>query len=523
MATWQPSVNSGGFLGSIGQFNDNAPRASDANPVINSINQSNELARSGANNMGLQALNGLVGLAGIYQENKAKERLGEFQKAWGEAYANSDRDGMRQLLATYPEYAQAITGGMQGVSADVRESLGNLSSGYRNAVMNGNATDYVRQNADTFRRLGIDPMEAVSIAEKDPKAAVQLADHIGMSSLGIDDYFNLQDKQLGRQIDQGRLDEQIRSNQAGEALTREGHQIQVRAQNISRANALTSAYAPTSAMQNYSQYAQMLKTDPEGAKAFAQAAGINPSEKKLFKVEEAPDGGIIKYYSNGDEERGSINQPVQIDGMGNPISVNQANRIMEKSTGEQRKAAGFAFRVRNGIDTANSLVDSGKVSPQRAAAINSALRDGTFARMALSGDEQSYIASMQDAVLAILRKESGAAIPDFEMERYFRTYTPQLGDESAAVKTKARLLENQFKAIRAESGKAFDAMMVINSGYETPSNQQGGNANGKQQPQKTTIVNQQGGQTGSISEGTTATNPATGQKIIFRGGQWQPI
>lgn len=177
-------------------------------------------------------------------------------------------------------------------------------------------------------------------------------------------------------------------------------------------------------MQNYSQYAQMLKTDPEGAKAFAQAAGINPSEKKLFKVEEAPDGGIIKYYSNGDEERGSINQPVQIDGMGNPISVNQANRIMEKSTGEQRKAAGFAFRVRNGIDTANSLVDSGKVSPQRAAAINSALRDGTFARMALSGDEQSYIASMQDAVLAILRKESGAAIPDFEMERYFRTYTP---------------------------------------------------------------------------------------------------
>ncbi|MFG0738166.1 phage DNA ejection protein [Proteus terrae] len=522
MATWQPS-NGAGFLGSIGLNNSNAPQASDANFVVDSINRSNEIARSGGNNILLQGLQGLKGIKDTIGEYQAQERLGEFQKAWGEAYANSDRDGMRQLLATYPEYAQAITGGMQGVSADVRESLGNLSSGYRNAVMNGNATDYVGQNADTFRRLGIDPMKAISIAEKDPKAAVQLADHIGMSSLGIDDYFNLQDKQLGRQIDQGRLDEQIRSNQAGEALTREGHQIQVRSQNISRANALTSAYAPTSAMQNYSQYAQMLKNDPEGAKAFAQAAGINPSEKKLFKVEEAPDGGIIKYYSNGDEERGSINQPVQIDGMGNPISVNQANRIMEKSTGEQRKAAGFAFRVRNGIDTANSLVDSGKVSPQRAAAINSALRDGTFARMALSGDEQSYIASMQDAVLAILRKESGAAIPDFEMERYFRTYTPQLGDESAAVKTKARLLENQFKAIRAESGKAFDAMMVINSGYETPSNQQGGNANGKQQPQKTTIVNQQGGQTGSIPEGTTATNPKTGQKIIFRGGQWQPI
>ncbi|MGL9720505.1 phage DNA ejection protein [Symbiopectobacterium sp.] len=29
--------------------------------------------------------------------------------------------------------------------------------------------------------------------------------------------------------------------------------------------------------------------------------------------------------------------------------------------------------------------------------------------------------------------------------------------------------------------------------------------------------------TGSISEGATATNPSTGQKIIFRGGQWQPM
>lgn len=320
MATWQPSVNSGGFLGSIGQFNDNAPRASDANPVINSINQSNELARSGANNMGLQALNGIVGLAGIYQENKAKERLGEFQKAWGEAYANSDRDGMRQLLATYPEYAQAITGGMQGVSADVRESLGNLSSGYRNAVMNGNATDYVRQNADTFRRLGIDPMEAVSIAEKDPKAAVQLADHIGMSSLGIDDYFNLQDKQLGRQIDQGRLDEQIRSNQAGEALTREGHQIQVRGQNISAQNSMRSANSTGSKPASVQEYEYMQSLSPEQRKQFMQLKGKGGMEMKPAQlsngmtamIDPTPYGaGESKYYRGIDANGNMITVPVK--------------------------------------------------------------------------------------------------------------------------------------------------------------------------------------------------------------------
>lgn len=508
MATWNQNINSGGFLGGIGQVNDNAPRASDINPTLGLIRENNDLQRSGANNWGLQAMQGLAGIASMHQQDQQQQRLSEFQGKWGQAYANGDRTAMRQLMTEYPDQAERITGGMKGISDDVRESLGNLSSGYSLAVKSGAVEDYARKNADEFRRLGIDPQGAVDMALNDPKAAMELADHLGLSSLGIDKYYDVRDKMEGRVIERDKLAEDARQADME-------HSRVIRGQDISRANALTAAYAPTSAMQNYSQYAQMLKTDPEGAKAFAQAAGINPSERKLFKVEEAPDGGIIKYYSNGDEERGSINQPVKIDGMGQPVSINQANRIMEKSTGEQRKAAGFAFRVRNGIDTANSLVQSGKVSPQRAAAINSALRDGTFARLALSGDEQSYIASMQDAVLAILRKESGAAIPDFEMERYFRTYTPQMGDQDTAVKTKSRLLENQFKAIRAESGKAFDAMMVINSGYDSPSSQQ------PETPSQQQTQPKQPAQ--SYSEGMTATNPSTGQKMIFRGGKWQQM
>ncbi|NBN03304.1 phage DNA ejection protein [Proteus sp. G2665] len=318
MATWQPS-NGAGFLGSIGLNNSNAPQASDANFVVDSINRSNEIARTGGNNILLQGLQGLKEIKDTIGEYQAQERLGEFQKAWGEAYANSDRDGMRQLLATYPEYAQAITGGMQGVSADVRESLGNLSSGYRNAVMNGNATDYVRQNADTFRRLGIDPMEAVSIAEKDPKAAVQLADHIGMSSLGIDDYFNLQDKQLGRQIDQGRLDEQIRSNQAGEALTREGHQIQVRGQNISTQNSMRSASSTGSKPAAVQEYEYMMTLSPEQRKQFLALKGKSGTEMQQAQLANgqtvmidpnAQGAGDSKYYKGFDANGNVVTIPV---------------------------------------------------------------------------------------------------------------------------------------------------------------------------------------------------------------------
>jgi len=31
------------------------------------------------------------------------------------------------------------------------------------------------------------------------------------------------------------------------------------------------------------------------------------------------------------------------------------------------------------------------------------------------------------------------------------------------------------------------------------------------------------GDGGGISEGTTATNPQTGERIIYRDGQWQPL
>lgn len=219
MATWNPNINSGGFLGGIGQVNSNAPSASDINPTLGLIRENNNLQRSGANNWGLQGLAGLSGVAQVMNEQQQQERLKEFQGKWGQAYANGDRAAMRQLMAEYPDQAEKITSGMSGISDDVKESIGNIASGYRLAVGTGKATDYIRQNADEFRRLGIDPQGAASMAEQDPKAAMELADHIGMSALGMDKYYDVRDKMEGRVIDREKLAETVRSNQAGEALT----------------------------------------------------------------------------------------------------------------------------------------------------------------------------------------------------------------------------------------------------------------------------------------------------------------
>lgn len=75
MATWQQGINSGGFLAGIGTQNENAPKASDINATLGLIRENNELARSGANNVGLTALRGLAGVADIYNQEQQRKRL----------------------------------------------------------------------------------------------------------------------------------------------------------------------------------------------------------------------------------------------------------------------------------------------------------------------------------------------------------------------------------------------------------------------------------------------------------------
>ncbi|MFU9076293.1 MULTISPECIES: DNA transfer protein [Proteus] len=477
MATWQPS-NGAGFLGSIGLNNSNAPQASDANFVVDSINRSNEIARSGGNNILLQGLQGLKGIKDTIGEYQAQERLGEFQKAWGEAYANSDRDGMRQLLATYPEYAQAITGGMQGVSADVRESLGNLSSGYRNAVMNGNATDYVRQNADTFRRLGIDPMEAVSIAEKDPKAAVQLADHIGMSSLGIDDYFNLQDKQLGRQIDQGRLDEQIRSNQAGEALTREGHQIQVRGQNISAQNSMRSASSAGSKPAAVQEYEYMMTLSPEQRKQFLALKGKSGTEMQQAQLANgqtvmidpnAQGAGDSKYYKGFDANGNVVTIPVNalssVSSTAGTASSTRMNEDLSLIANAPASQLNAITGVTGGTGTAPITADAGTRTVNKDA-------------RALYNAAQRIQGNMQNQGIGAAREMGASGINTVAEAKMFFQSMPQLDYSSPeALQNSVKIIDQYTKAFNSKNNANLSSPASQQPTQQAPANNQGGYSN----------------------------------------------
>ncbi len=234
MATWQQGINSGGFLAGIGGQNSNAPKASDVSEALAYIRQNNEMERSGRNNIGLQALQGLGSVAQAYQAAKQQEADAAFQKEYAAAIQSGDRQQVRNLMTKYPGQLEKIQSGMKWADEDQRNSIGTLAAGARLASSSPEAMQsWLQNNAKELTRVGVDPNNVAQMYQQNPSGFGEFVDHLGMAALGPIDYFNVQDKMAGREIDRGRLAETIRSNQAGEALTARGQNITMRGQDLS--------------------------------------------------------------------------------------------------------------------------------------------------------------------------------------------------------------------------------------------------------------------------------------------------
>ncbi|KZH69841.1 DNA transfer protein [Escherichia coli] len=236
MATWQGS--NGGLLAGIGGVNSNAPSVNDIGNTLQLIRQNNDIERSGANNVGLTALQGLSGIAGVFQQEKQAQRQKEFQQAYANAYASGDRGALRQLATQYPDQIESVRKGMGFIDEEQRNSIGTLAAGARLAASSPEAMQsWLQNNAKELARVGVDPNNVAQMYQQNPSGFGEFVDHLGMAALGPIDYFNVQDKMAGREIDRGRLAETIRSNQAGEALTARGQNITMRGQDLSASTA----------------------------------------------------------------------------------------------------------------------------------------------------------------------------------------------------------------------------------------------------------------------------------------------
>ncbi|EIY1627839.1 TPA: phage DNA ejection protein [Escherichia coli] len=263
MATWQGT--NGGLLAGIGGVNSNAPSVNDIGNTLQLIRQNNDIERSGANNVGLTALQGLSGIAGVFQQEKQAQRQKEFQQAYANAYASGDRGALRQLATQYPDQIESVRKGMGFIDEDQRNSIGTLAAGARLAASSPEAMQsWLQNNAKELTRVGVDPNNVAQMYQQNPSGFGEFVDHLGMAALGPIDYFNVQDKMAGREIDRGRLAETIRSNKAGEGL---------KAQSIavSRENSLRTAGGAVPASVKEYQYFNSLS--PEQQKTYLRVRG----------------------------------------------------------------------------------------------------------------------------------------------------------------------------------------------------------------------------------------------------------
>ncbi|UAN59650.1 phage DNA ejection protein [Serratia sp. JSRIV004] len=271
MATWQQG-NSGSFLAGIGSNNTNAPQASDINATLGMIRDNNDRARAGENNLGMQLANATGSIFNSWKQGQQQQRQGEFQKAYAGAYASGDRGAMRQLAAQYPEQFEAVQKGMGFIDDDQRNTVGSLAASARLAAQSPETMGkWLQSNAGELARAGVNPADVATMYQQNPQGFGEFADHLGMAAIGPEKYFEFQDKAVGRDIDRGKLAEQVRSNKAGEGLQARGQDIQIRGQNISAQNAARSAGGSTPASVREYQYFNSLS--PEQQKTYLRVRG----------------------------------------------------------------------------------------------------------------------------------------------------------------------------------------------------------------------------------------------------------
>lgn len=220
MATWQQGINSGGFLAGIGGQNYNAPRVGDVNATIGMIRENNDINRSGANNVGLTALRGLAGVADMYSQEQQQKALGAFNQAHANAWATGDNSGLIKFAQDNPAFVAQAQQAFSGINEQKRNEMGDLAMRANVALSQGPEvySKFIADNKDRLNRVGANADWMIQTGVHNPEQLSHMLTTMTLGAVGPDKMLDYQDKMVGRQIDRAKLAEQVRSNQAGEAV-----------------------------------------------------------------------------------------------------------------------------------------------------------------------------------------------------------------------------------------------------------------------------------------------------------------
>ncbi len=447
MATWQQGVNSGGFLAGIGAQNENAPKASDINATLGLIRENNELARSGANNVGLTALRGLAGVADIYNQEQQQKAISAFNKVHADAWASGDPSGLFKFAQENPAFVAQAQQAFSGLNDQQRNDMGDLAMRANVALSQGPEaySKFITDNKDRLNRVGANADWMIQTGIQNPEQLSHMLTTMTLGAVGPDKMLDYQDKMVGRQLEKGRLDESIR--QADMENARGWANIQ-------------------NAQLDRSQRAQM-HSDEMGLKLMELGQKGKPSAD-LIK-------GLNSDITNFGKNYNSVR-----------AAANSLQALSKVNTGAAQ--LGIIFNYMKSLDPQSVVREGEQVQVMRSDGIWGQIKGYVDQLNAGNGLSQEA----RDNIVNAAKINANAMGQQFnqQVDEYLDTY----GDT---------IPQGLKKSLGRRKAKLFDDVPA----QPTP---QGGNGQTKAAPS-------------GISEGATATNPKTGQKLIYRNGQWQPM
>ncbi|EJP5459053.1 TPA: DNA transfer protein [Escherichia coli] len=447
MATWQQGINSGGFLAGIGTQNENAPKVSDINATLGLIRENNELARSGANNVGLTALRGLAGVADIYKQEQQQKAIRAFNKVHADAWASGDPSGLFKFAQENPAFVAQAQQAFSGLNEQQRNDMGDLAMRANVALSQGPEaySKFITDNKDRLNRVGANADWMIQTGIQNPEQLSHMLTTMTLGAVGPDKMLDYQDKMVGRQLEKGRLDESIR--QADMENARGWANIQ-------------------NAQLDRAQRAQM-HSDEMGLKLMELGQKGKPSAD-LIK-------GLNSDITNFGKNYNSVR-----------AAANSLQALSKVNTGAAQ--LGIIFNYMKSLDPQSVVREGEQVQVMRSDGIWGQIKGYVDQLNAGNGLSQEA----RDNIVNAAKINANAMGQQFnqQVDEYLDTY----GDT---------IPQGLKKSLGRRKAKLFDDVPA----QPTP---QGGNGQTKAAPS-------------GISEGATATNPKTGQKLIYRNGQWQPM
>lgn len=203
MATWQEGSGAG-FLAGIGRQNDNAPNAGDNALSLDLIRQNNDIQRSGANNAGLQALQGLAGFADTVRQADLAKATQQFNQVHANAWATGDNSGLVKFAQQNPAFVAQAQQAVSGLDAQQKQELGSLAMQTNTALAQGPQaySQFINANSDRLKRVGADPGWMLQTGINNPEQLSHLTTTMVLGAVGPDKMLDYQDKILGRGIEQ---------------------------------------------------------------------------------------------------------------------------------------------------------------------------------------------------------------------------------------------------------------------------------------------------------------------------------